>query len=114
MKFIKHVLLAAAVGIAATLPSTVLAQAAATDSAAVPKPVAVELTEAEVRKVDRGNRKITLKHGAIKNLDMPPMTMVFGVSDTALLDKVKQGDKVLFAATAEGGKYTVKELRPAR
>ena len=33
-------------------------------------------TEAEVRKVDREAGKITLRHGEIKNLDMPPMTMV--------------------------------------
>ena len=52
----------------------------------------------EVRKVDKPRGKITLKHGEIKNLDMPPMTMVFGVSDKALLDKVKAGDKVKFSA----------------
>lgn len=56
------------------------------------------LTDGEVRKVDKAVGKITLKHGEIKNLDMPPMTMVFGVKDKALLDKVKKGDKVRFAA----------------
>lgn len=56
------------------------------------------LTEGEVRKVDKATGKITLKHGEIKNLDMPPMTMVFGVKDKALLDKVQKGDKVKFAA----------------
>jgi Cu(I)/Ag(I) efflux system protein CusF len=56
------------------------------------------LSEAEVRKIDKSTGKITLKHGEIKNLDMPPMTMVFGVKDKALLDKVKAGDKVKFAA----------------
>jgi len=56
------------------------------------------LTDADVRKVDKATGKITLKHGEIKNLDMPPMTMVFGVKDKALLDKVKAGDKVKFAA----------------
>jgi Cu/Ag efflux protein CusF len=56
------------------------------------------LTDGEVRKVDKPRGKITLKHGEIKNLDMPPMTMVFGVKDKALLDKVKAGDKVKFAA----------------
>ena len=103
MKIIKHVVLAAAIGVATALPLTALAQAAAG-----------EMTEAEVRKVDKENRKITLKHGAIKNLDMPPMTMVFGVSDPTLLDKVKAGDKVRFAANGDGGKYTVTELQPAK
>ncbi|MBA3772762.1 MAG: copper-binding protein [Ramlibacter sp.] len=113
MKSIKHALLAAAVGAAAALPLTVLGQAAAAGSSAA-KPAADEMTEAEVRKVDKDNKKITLKHGAIRNLDMPPMTMVFGVSDAALLDKVKEGDKVRFSATGEGGKYTVTELQPAK
>ena len=56
------------------------------------------MTEGEVRKVDKPRGKITLKHGEIKNLDMPPMTMVFGVKDKALLDRVKKGDKVKFTA----------------
>jgi Cu(I)/Ag(I) efflux system periplasmic protein CusF len=56
------------------------------------------MSDGEVRKVDKSRGKITLKHGEIKNLDMPPMTMVFGVKDKALLDKVKAGDKVKFSA----------------
>ena len=59
---------------------------------------AADMTDAEVRKVDKENKKITLKHGPIKSLDMPPMTMVFQVNDAALLDKVQPGDKVRFAA----------------
>jgi Cu(I)/Ag(I) efflux system protein CusF len=73
-----------------------------------------ELSEAEVRKVDKENSKITLRHGPIKNLDMPAMTMVFQVSDAAMLDKVRAGDKVRFRATGEGGKYTVTEIQPVK
>ena len=72
------------------------------------------LTDAEVRKVDKSAGKITLKHGEIKNLDMPPMTMVFGVGDKALLDKVKAGDKVKFAADKQGGQYVVTALEAAK
>ena len=114
MKTIKHALMAAAIGAAAALQLTVLAQPATTGSAATAKPAAGEMTEAEVRKVDKDGKKLTLKHGAIKNLDMPPMTMVFGVSDPKLLDKVQAGDKVRFTATGEGGKFTVTELQPAK
>ena len=114
MNAIKHVLCAAVVGAATIFPVTVLAQAAASGAPAAAKPAAGEMTEAEVRKVDKDNKKITLKHGAIKNLDMPPMTMVFGVSDPALLDKVQAGDKVHFKASGDGGKYTVTELQPAK
>ncbi len=72
------------------------------------------MADGEVRKVDKDNKKITLKHGEIKSLDMPPMTMVFQVSDASMLDKVKAGDKVQFTATKDGGKYTVTAIQPAK
>jgi Cu/Ag efflux protein CusF len=56
------------------------------------------LAQGEVRKVDKAAGKISLKHGEIKNLDMPPMSMVFQAQDPALLNKVKVGDKVVFTA----------------
>jgi Cu(I)/Ag(I) efflux system periplasmic protein CusF len=68
------------------------------------------LTEGEVRKVDKGAKKITLKHGPIKNLDMPGMTMVFQVKDPALLEQVKAGDKVGFAAEKIGDSYVVTRI----
>lgn len=83
--------------LAALLPAAAWAQAAA-------------LTQGEVRKVDKSAGKITLQHGEIKNLDMPPMTMVFTAKDPALLDKVKAGDKVAFSAEKEGGQYIVTSI----
>ncbi|MDP1687973.1 MAG: copper-binding protein [Hydrogenophaga sp.] len=68
------------------------------------------MAEGEVRKVDTAAGKISLKHGEIKNLDMPPMTMVFQVGDPALLGKVKAGDKVRFTATQVNGAYTVMSI----
>jgi Cu(I)/Ag(I) efflux system periplasmic protein CusF len=76
--------------------------------------IAADLTEGEVRKIDKENGKITLKHGEIKNLDMPAMTMVFQVKNAAMLDKVKAGDKVRFAVASENGKLTVTEITPAK
>ncbi|HSV50725.1 MAG TPA: copper-binding protein, partial [Burkholderiaceae bacterium] len=93
MNSFKQVLFA--VALAATAVSSTPAWAQATKPAA-------DMTEAEVRKVDKDNKKITLKHGAIKNLDMPAMTMVFGVNDAAMLDKLQAGDKVQFKATNDG------------
>ncbi|WP_341920573.1 copper-binding protein [Polaromonas sp. YR568] len=75
---------------------------------------ALPVSEAEVRKVDKDAGKITLKHGEIKNLDMPPMSMVFQVKDKALLDKVKAGDKVSFTADKVNGAYTVLSLEPQK
>ena len=66
-----------------------------------------DLAEAEVRKVDKDAKKITLKHGPIKNLDMPPMTMVFQVKDAALLDKLAAGDKIMFTAEQDKGAMIV-------
>jgi Cu/Ag efflux protein CusF len=68
------------------------------------------LTEGEVRKVDRETKKITIKHGPIRNLDMPAMTMVFQVADAAMLDQVRAGDKIRFAAEKPSGAYMVTKI----
>ena len=67
----------------------------------------------EVRKVDRDNQKITIKHGEIKSFDMPPMTMVFTVKDPVLLDAAKPGDKVRFGVAREDGKFIVTAIEAA-
>jgi len=71
------------------------------------------LTSGEVQKIDKAAGKITLKHGPITNLDMPAMTMVFRVTDPKMLDTVKAGDKVLFAADNPGGQLTVTRMQRA-
>jgi Cu(I)/Ag(I) efflux system periplasmic protein CusF len=89
-----------------------LALTAAALSAALP--AHAQSSDAEVMKIDKPQQKITLKHGEIKNLDMPPMTMVFRVQDTGMLDAVKVGDKVKFDADKVGGQYTVTRLAPSK
>ena len=96
------------------LPATAATTATTVAAAAQPGAAPAEMTEGEVRKVDKANGKITLKHGAITNLDMPPMTMVFSVSDAAALEKLSVGDKVLFRAGKQGGSITVTEIRSAK
>ena len=66
------------------------------------------------QKIDKGAGKVTIKHGPIKSLDMPAMTMVFQVRDPALLDQVKAGDKVNFVAEKIGGQYTVIRIEAAK
>ncbi|WP_092950583.1 copper-binding protein [Paracidovorax konjaci] len=73
-----------------------------------------DMVDGEVRKVDMEAKKITIKHGDIKNLDMPGMTMVFQVKDPAMLDKVKAGDKVKFKAEKAGGAIVVTEIAPTK
>ena len=67
----------------------------------------------EVTKLDKASGKVTLKHGEIKNLDMPPMTMVFRVSDPQLLDELVVGSRVRFTAEKLDGQYTVTSVSRA-
>jgi Cu/Ag efflux protein CusF len=63
-----------------------------------------------VRKVDKRQGKLTLRHGPLENLGMPAMTMVFRVSDPAWLDQVKPGDNVRFRAERVNGMLTATHL----
>ena len=81
---------------------------------AAPAASAASMTDGEVRKVDKDAAKITLRHGEIKNLDMPAMTMVFQVKDKAMLDQVKVGDKVRFVADKVGGAMTITQIEPTK
>jgi Cu(I)/Ag(I) efflux system periplasmic protein CusF len=65
------------------------------------------MADGEVRKVDKEQGKVTLRHGPIANLDMPGMTMVFKVADVRMLDALQQGDKVRFTADKVDGTMTV-------
>jgi Cu/Ag efflux protein CusF len=67
----------------------------------------------EVTKLDKAGGRVTLKHGEIKSLDMPPMTMVYRVRDPRLLADVKVGDRVRFSAERVDGQYTVTALTKA-
>jgi len=72
---------------------------------------AQEFTKGTVKKVDAKAKKVTLIHEELKNLDMPAMTMVFSVSDPAMLDKLKTGANVEFMAERVDGKLTVTQLK---
>lgn len=66
--------------------------------------------DGEVKKVDADAGKVTLKHGEIKNLDMPAMQMSFRVSDPSWLKTLQVGDKVKFTADKVGGQFTITTL----
>ncbi|MBR1172275.1 copper-binding protein [Bradyrhizobium sp. DASA03005] len=69
----------------------------------------------EVKKIDEGAGKITLKHGPAKSLGMDdPMTMVYRVKDAAMLKQVKVGDKVTFEAEEASSGYTVTKMEKAK
>lgn len=72
------------------------------------------MTDGEIKKIDQTNGKVTIKHGDIKHLDMPGMTMVFTVKDKALLNNLKPGDKVKFMVVNEAGKMIVTDIQAAK
>jgi Cu(I)/Ag(I) efflux system periplasmic protein CusF len=75
--------------------------------------MSMPLTDGEIKKVSKDTGKLTIKHGEIKNLDMPPMTMVFVAKDPTMLDRVAVGDKVKFTVIEEDGKMVVTDIQTA-
>jgi Cu(I)/Ag(I) efflux system periplasmic protein CusF len=110
MKFITTTLLTALISFGAMAQN---APATATAPSATPAAAIKDMAEAEVRKVDKDAKKVTLKHGPIKNLDMPSMTMVFQVRDAALFDKLAVGEKIMFTAEQLQGAYVVTGVEKA-
>ena len=110
-------LLVTGLAIGGALAGSAMAQTASehADHHAAADPVGASYrTDGEVRKVDKDAGKLTIKHGAIKNLDMPAMTMVFQAKDRSLLDKVKAGDKIRFRAESENGKLLVTDIETVK
>ena len=98
----------------AAFPVSSFAQAAMDHSKTEMSQVAASMTDGEVRKVDQDTGKVTIKHGEIKHLDMPGMTMVFTAKDKSLLTGVKPGDKIRFMVVRESGKMVVIDIQQAR
>jgi Cu/Ag efflux protein CusF len=73
-----------------------------------------DMTNGEIRKLDKDAKKITIKHEAIKSLDMPAMTMVFLVNDAAILGALQVGDKIRFKAETIKGVLTVTDIQAAK
>ncbi|MBJ6126871.1 copper-binding protein [Microvirga splendida] len=67
-----------------------------------------------VEKVDTAQGKITIDHGAIPNLNMDAMTMVFRAQDSALLKDVKAGDKIQFTADRVNGQISVTSIKKGK
>lgn len=69
--------------------------------------------EAEVRRVNTRANTLSVRHGDIPNLDMPPMTMTFQVNDPALLEGLEVGDPILVTVDRIDGAYTVMSVEAA-
>lgn len=117
MKIVSKLLLALAV--VASIPTYAFASATGPvekggAEAAQVASTAGPVSEGEIKKIDKDAGKLTIKHGPLTNLDMPGMTMVFRVKDTAMLDQVKAGDKVKLTVEKINGALTVTALEAAK
>ena len=110
----------AGAAVASALFRAIARAMAAGNAAAVPAeapkaPIPANLiSSGEVTKVDRSGGKVTIKHGPLRNLDMPAMTMAFRVSDQAMLDQVKAGERIEFVAENVNGTLTVVRLQAVK
>lgn len=73
--------------------------------------LAQEYVKGEVVKVDAKQKKLTIKHEPLTNLDMPAMTMVFVVAEDGMIGKVKAGQAIEFAADRVNGRITVTDIK---
>lgn len=73
-----------------------------------------KMTAGVVKKIDKEAGKLSIAHEAIENLGMPKMTMVFRVKETRMLEGVKEGDKVNFAAAEVKGALVVTRIEAAK
>lgn len=71
------------------------------------------MTAGEITRVDKRGSKLTIRHAEIKNLDMPPMTMVFGLKDATQIAQFNAGDKVRFHVQDEGGSLMITRIERA-
>lgn len=69
----------------------------------------------QVVKIDQSAKKITIKHGPIRKLDMEEsMTMVYAAPDPKMLTAVKAGDKVKFEIEQVNGQYTLTKIEKSK
>ena len=111
----KYIYILAAIAIGAASGARAQTAPASTADHAVHHPASTApQSDGEVRKIDKAQGKLTLRHGPLQNLDMPAMTMVFRVADPKVLDTLKEGDKFKFTAEKVNGAFTVTAIEPAK
>jgi Cu(I)/Ag(I) efflux system protein CusF len=111
MKNIQTKIAIALLTIGAALPLSSFSQAVMDHSKMNMSQMTPSLTDGEVKKIDLETGKVTIKHGEIKHMDMPGMTMVFTAKDKSLLTSIKPGEKIKFMVINEGGKMIVTDIQ---
>lgn len=110
-----HLIVAASIAVASVLPGAGFAaeDGASRQTTQAQAAADAQMVDGLVKKVDKSTGKLTLSHGPLPSLGMPPMTMVFRVKDAAWLDQMKAGDKIRFMADKVDGAYTVVRFEAA-
>lgn len=114
MNIIQTITAVTALALGIALPVSGMAQTTMDHSKMDMSQPAASMTDGEIKKVALEAGKVTIKHGPIKHMGMPGMTMVFTAKDKALLTDVKPGDKVQFMVVNEGGKMVVTTIQPTQ
>lgn len=64
-----------------------------------------------IQRIDREKGTVTLKHGPLRELNMPGMTMSFPVKDKAMLSFLQPLQKVEFELTDDGRNYVITAIK---
>lgn len=99
MKPIKHIFVAAMLFVSASI-SPFIAMA----DEELPK------VSGEIRKIKLKSGKVTIRHEAIPNLDMPAMSMVFRIEEGLDITKFEKGDAVEFTVVDKDGKMVIMSI----
>jgi Cu/Ag efflux protein CusF len=73
-------------------------------------PADAALADGVVRKVDRQAGMVTIQHGELKNVGMPPMTMAYKAKDAAMVNRAIEGEKIRFRLENINDSYTITTL----
>lgn len=92
----------------------VLSLASGVNALSVPLDVPADaVSTGEVKKIDNETGRVTIKHGELKNLNMPAMTMMFKVEDKVVRSQLQVGDKITFVANT-GSSLTATHITIAK
>ena len=67
-----------------------------------------------VKTIRASQGKVKIEHGPIEKLGMPSMTMVFKVTDPALLNSLEKGEVIDFSVDNTSGGFVITDIQPAK
>ncbi len=108
---IEKVMLLIAVAVGGAASAQPMEKAAATAARATSSATrAQKLATGTVLEIDAKAQRVLVEHGPIPSIGMDAMTMEFLVPDRGLVDSLRPGDKIRFAADWKGGEYRITRI----